>query len=226
MGPYPRYALLVLAFIILVYVVILMGPDHPIPVIGAVGLAGYYILEFMFKGEKMTSQTMDSDDISTNVVQNGNIAFNRDYDLMTGAPLNQIDPRLQRQWGMPIGEDNSYIDNSDVVEQSISGGDSVFQPMMQGTSATSAGQLGNFAMGRPGKSVLHDIPQTNLASADELIARKQAHNLDLSRRALEGAVRSTRNKFDKYFQNELAECEELVWWSAEASTDTDYDVPY
>lgn len=224
MGTYPRYAVLVLAFIILVYVIVVMGADYPIPVIGLVGIAGYYILEFMMNAEKMTSPS--DIEMSSDVVQNGNIAFNRDYDLMTGAPLNQIDPRLQRQWGIP-GEDDSYIDNSDVVEQSISGGDSVFQPMMQGTSATSAGQLGNFAMGRPGKSVLHDIPQTNLASADELIARKQAHNLDLSRRAIEGTVRSTRNKFDKYFQNELAECEGLVWWSAEASeADTDYDVPY
>jgi hypothetical protein len=223
---YARYALLVLAFIILVYIVVLMGADHPVPVIGGVAIAGYYILEFIFKKEKMTS-IMDSSDMSSDVVQNGNIAFNRDYDLMTGGELNRIDPRLQRQYGMPVGEDDSYIDNSDVVEQSISGGDSVFQPMMQGSSATSAGQLGNFAMGRPGRSVLHDIPQTNLASADELVARKQAHNLDLSRRAIEGAVRSTRNKFDKYFQNELAECEGLVWWSAEASeADTDYEVPY
>ena len=217
MDPNLRRVIIVLCLVILIYIAVTLGADHPYLVSGLVAVAGYWLFKSVFEG--MTSASPIIPD--NQVVQNGALAFDRDYDLRAGAPLNQIDPQLQRQYA--VGYGNSELDNTDVVMQSIAP-NALFQPINQGVSATSNAQLSNFTMGEPGYSIMAEAPQTNLASADELVARKQQHNLGLSRRAIDGAVRSTRNKFDKYFQNELTENEGRVWWSSEASeADTDFE---
>ena len=63
-------------------------------------------------------------------------------------------------------------------------------------------------------------------SMDDKLARKQQHRADINKRAIDGRVRATKNLYEKYFANELAENEARDWWDGEASdNENDYLYP-
>lgn len=63
-------------------------------------------------------------------------------------------------------------------------------------------------------------------NVDEQMARMQSHISDRNRRAINGAVRATRNKFDKFFEQELRENETRHWWENEYADYEEMDRPY
>ena len=61
---------------------------------------------------------------------------------------------------------------------------------------------------------------------DEQLVRMQQNISDKNKRAIDGAVRSTKNKFSIYFEDELAQNEQREWWSNENKDFEMMDRPY
>lgn len=144
---------------------------------------------------------------------------------------DQLDSMKQRVLGMGEEIDNNAntgIDHSDLVDAVISGGSSYFQPIGQGVSTTSSAEESVFNLEQPaadgdGEYNMYDIGITSAPNMDELLARKQQHRANMNKKAIDGRVRSTRNIYEKYFNNELNENEHRVWWSSEAvDLETDF----
>ena len=158
---------------------------------------------------------LDTDDNSMSIY--GNMSLANDMDS-TQQRIPNID--------LTRGE----IDNSDLVEQVVQRGNTVFQPANLGVTAASSAQLTNFTLAGPSGIPIYDhmptysIAQNNHNSIDELLARKQQHRGSMNQRAIDGRVRSTKNLYKRYFQNELDENEKRVWYSAEAhEMETDFE---
>jgi hypothetical protein len=121
--------------------------------------------------------------------------------------------------------ENSALDNSDMIQDYIQKGSSIFQPgTAQGVTTTSSAQHSNFTLAQPGMYMEYSVPINGRGyNADEALARKQQHRSSMNKRAIDGAVRSTRNIYQKYFTDELNENEEREWWTAEAQPiETDF----
>lgn len=146
-----------------------------------------------------------------------NISTHDDIDSMRQRILNPIPPAL--------GE----IDNSDVVAQVVQRGNTVFQPNGVGVTPTISAEMSKFSLGGPSgipyldDDTPYDIPQVNVNSLDETIARKQAHTALNNKKAIDGHVRSTRNIYQKYFTDELNENSDREWWGNNGtSLETDF----
>lgn len=149
-----------------------------------------------------------------------NISTHDDIDSMRQRILNPISP------GTPI---SGEIDNSDVVAQVVQRGNTVFQPNGIGVTPTISAEMSKFSLGGPSgipyldDDTPYDIPQVNVNSLDETIARKQAHTALNNKKAIDGHVRSTRNIYQKYFTNELNENSDREWWGNNGtSLETDF----
>ena len=141
--------------------------------------------------------------------------------------MNDINPLGQRNVDFEF-EESDDIDNSDLIEDAIQRSSSTFQPLNVGgvTPLTSA-EKSHFRLAQPATRGIagldYSVPIEEAGvNADANLARKQHHRSSMNKRAIDGTVRSTRNKFNKYFQNELDENEEREWWSTDPGIDIDW----
>lgn len=176
----------------------------------------------------MPSNTVSSDETTLNVntdddrySEYNNISLSRDIDTMT-----------QRRADLVFSNDPSKpIDNSDLIHEAAMNYSSTFQPQLsQGVTASQSADGSGFNLGEPDAPagiIKYSVPLNDFAyDLDESLARKQQHRSDMNKKAIDGAVRSTRNIYQKYFSNELNTNSEKQWWSAE-STDFETDFhPY
>lgn len=226
----PFHYLVIFVFIVIIYIAsqFLRLDEHPTEGIVLLSAAGAILIGFVLASETEhfylpagtipSSEVADGDDLNINEDEYehskyGNIAESRDLDSMD-----------QRIYDQKFGNENDNIDNADIVEEALARGNAVFQPNRVGVSTTNNAQLSNFNLGEPGIMSEYNIPQTNTITADEMLARKQQHRASINKKAIDGKIRSTKNIYKKYFENELEENERRVWWSAEAAEfSTDFD---
>lgn len=230
-------AVLMLAFIILIYLVVVFGAEYPITVMGLVTVCGLVIVGCLF-GDSQTEHLTENagSEVETSTVSEEGISEiddDRFYSKYQNVDMLDLDSMLQRPYNINFakgasGDKSGVIDNSAAIEEAISRGNTVFQPSMQGVSVTSSAMLSNFNMAEPGPIPDYAIPLNNRAtSVDESLARKMQHRGAMNKKAIDGAVRTTKNKFVKLFQNELDENEKQDWWSAQANEiETDFLPPY
>lgn len=157
------------------------------------------------------------------------VAVSRDFGVM---PVSQ----LQRDYDLPEGADNKdEMDNADVVTRFITGGADTYVP--EEASSQSYYKVHDLAYPKhpgyemgAGSDLLYgqSVPlNENAINNDDKLSRGQMHRSQMNKRAIDGAVRATRNQFDKYFSNELDENEKREWWSHQADdVETDYQYYY
>jgi hypothetical protein len=149
----------------------------------------------------------------------GNISMARDIDSMEQRSIDLV---------LPDDKSNAGWDNSDLVEASIDKHSSNFQPdRAHGFSSTNSAYLSNMTLGEPNPLMPptnYTVPLNDFAyDLDESLSRGQQYRASINKRAIDGAVRSTRNVFQKSFTNELDENEAREWWSAESTKfETDF----
>lgn len=166
---------------------------------------------------------------ATNKTSDGiNIDDNRFSEYGNISLMNDINPLGQTQPNMRFDSTGADIDNSDVIEMALGRGSSTFQPArVSGVTPTSSATESHYRLAHPpsqdiaGLEYMTPINEAGL-NADASIARKQQHRSSMNKRAIDGAVRSTRNKFAKYFTNELDENEDRVWWETDHNLETDW----
>jgi hypothetical protein len=158
----------------------------------------------------------NSDD--TSFSEYDNISFQRDIDSMG---QRNIDLELS-----PV--DTTEFDNTDIVESAIAKHSSNFQPdRAHGFSSSNSAYLSNMTLGEPdpnGNNLRYTVPLNDFAyDLDESLSRGQQYRASINKRAIDGAVRSTKNIFQRFFNNEMDENEKRVWYSAEAQDlETDF----
>lgn len=149
-----------------------------------------------------------------------------DYDISPYGNIsvaNDIDMMEQRRPNLVYPNGVDKIDNSDVVDQFVSRGSSYFQPNMQGVTPVTYAGTSAFNMHEQGPLSEYYTPLEGRMSIDEMAARKQQHRAAINKKAIDGAVRSTRDIYERFFNSELEENEGNVWWSAEAAPiETDF----
>lgn len=166
-----------------------------------------------------------------------NLAGSDDYDLSEYDNISlteDVDSLLQRDtgfngFGTPDG--NVDIDNSDLVDQIVSGGDTVFQPAHgRGVSATSNSSMNPMSLGAAtglpyfDDLSVYDSPTNGQISIDQKLAISQQHRGAIAKKAMDGYVRSTRNLYEKYFSAELDQNSNREWWddSGDDNLETDF----
>jgi hypothetical protein len=233
-----RGALLAFAFIILIYLVVLYGADYPVAAIGMATICMLIVGSYLLNPqavEKMTENV--GGPVDTDLVQGDTPLADEDQYIgkYQNVRTGDLDNMLQRNYSMDFAKqsDGSYqtsdeIDNSDAVEEAITRGNTVFQPSMQGVSATSSAMLSSFNLAEPGPMPEYKIPLNNRATTvDESVSRKQQHRGAMNKKAIDGVVRNTKNAYQRCFLNELDENYHKDWWSAEShDVETDFMPPY
>lgn len=68
--------------------------------------------------------------------------------------------------------------------------------------------------------VIDSVYNKKLLSADERLANQSIISGNKNKRAIDGAVRATREQFQCHFEDELREHEKRDWWD-----ENDYDTP-
>jgi hypothetical protein len=220
---------LVLVFLIIALVFIaLVGGDlnkHSY-LIGVIGiLAAGYLLSMNTKSSHVSEHMEEPREITTDVAtKDGKMLIDIDETALSPygniGTADNVDTLFQRKTDLDMtGVEKDDLDNSDLVQDLMQKGSSIFQPnTAQGTTASKAGYHSNFKLAEPGMYMEYSTPINPRGyNADEALSRAQQHRADINKRAIDGAVRSTRNIFEKYFFNELRETEMRDWWSAEAS---------
>jgi hypothetical protein len=182
--------------------------------------------EHMEEPREITSSVVDT----AGDVRDAHMLINTDENVFSQygniGTSNNVDTLFQRNTDLDmtnVAPDD--LDNSDFVQEYIQKGSSIFQPnTAQGVTASSSAYHSNFKLAQPGMYMEYSVPINPRGyNADEALARKQQHRASINKRAIDGAVRSTRNIFNRFFQNELSENEEREWWSAEAQNfETDF----
>lgn len=203
--------LIVFAFVILVFAAIYMASKAgPHPGVLALIVLVYFIATYVLR-EGYTNPN------SILLPTGGGLNDNSKLSRYGNLPISEIDMSTQE---MPsgFGSATGVIDNSDVIEQAITRGVSLFNPDGSGFSPLQA----DSATVGPGMN----NPLSGKQNIDEMMARKAQHTSSLNKRALDGAVRSTKNKYWINFQEELDENEKREWWTSEAQDmETDW-TPY
>lgn len=232
----PVHLILAIFFIIIIYLATYFFrlDEHPYEALVIITICGVVFMGmimndniehlYMPAGVLATSNVVDSDgELNINeddldISGYGNVSESGDIDMMD-----------QRMHSMNFGLTSEYpegkFDNSAAMEEALWRGNVVFQPNAVGISTTNNAALTNFSLGEPGVMSDYDIPLNPASTTmDETLARKQQQRASINKRAIDGAVRSTKNMFQKYFANELDENEKRVWWSDEAQElTTDFD---
>lgn len=222
---------IVFLIIVLIFVGIIGGESQTVNVIIAliIAAAGFY---FLGVGKPNASEHMEEPkEITTNVATaDGQMLIDTaDDDLSPYGNITlsgDVDTLFQRKTTLDMTNVKpDDLDNSDMVQIAMQRGSSIFQPnTAQGTTASQAGYHSNFKLGQPGMYMEYSVPINPRGyTADEALARLQQHRSEINKKAIDGAVRNTRNVFEKYFVNELKENEDREWWSAEAQPmETDF----
>lgn len=141
------------------------------------------------------------------------------YNNITEDDINLASQEPQN-YGTPIIEHNENIDNSDNIETAITRGTSLFFPNSIGFTPTA------IMPDMPSHWKDYNIPLSGQQDLDERLATKQQQRSNLNKIAIDGSVRSTKNIYEKYFNEELQENEDRVWWSSESQPiETDW-TPY
>lgn len=234
--------LLVILFIVLIYVV-LCGKGNTSQTKAIIVLTGIVLVSYLTKfpkslwdsitpGSSGTSEHMEEPrKITTSTVSDtGQLLIDTDENALSQygniGTSNNVDTLYQRHTDLDmtnVAPDD--LDNSDFVQDAMQKGSSIFQPnTAQGVTASRAAYHSNFTLAQPGMYMEYSVPINPRGyNADEALARKQQHRADINKKAIDGAVRSTRNIFNRFFQNELQENENNDWWSAEAAEfETDF----
>lgn len=147
----------------------------------------------------------------------GNVSLSEDIDMAQQMDSDAFNATAFKNSGF---NKSSTIDNNDVIEEAITRGVSLFNP-----SENSFTPINGNAVDLVQASKF-DIPLSGKQNVDELLARKQQQRANLNKMAIDGAVQSTKNIYEKYFSEELDENEHRVWWSSEAQDlETDWN-PY
>ncbi len=174
-----------------------------------------------------TIREVDNNAVQTDGVLNYNYDNNRFSEHGNITMARDIDSMEQRI--IDINLDNEGpIDNADTVESALEKGSSNFQPdRAHGFSSTSSAYLSNYTLGEPNPNTSkldYHVPLNDAAyDLDESLSRGQQYRASINKRAIDGAVRHTRNSFKRVFSNELNENEKRVWYSAEAEDlETDF----
>jgi hypothetical protein len=196
-------------------------------------LAAAYIVMIMFKGgEHLTNPdalygetaiegtplSIDTDD--RRFSEFGNISLIDDIDSTHQRRADLIIPSTP-----DVEED---LDNGDMVGASMLKHSSLFLPNnAQGVTPTSSAYMSSFTLGEPDPgtaSIQYSVPLDDSGfNLDQALARGQQHRASINKRAIDGAVRATKNLYKRVFGNELAEHEEREWWGAQSTTfETDF----
>jgi len=191
-----------------------------------IGVLGYYYIavnkEHLESLVPITSNMVQSDDVlnynydNNRYSEHGNITMARDIDSMQ-----------QRSIDLDLSSSDD-IDNADTVETAIEKHSSNFQPdRAHGFSSTNSAYLSNYTLGEPNPAMAklsYTVPLNDAAyDLDESLSRGQQYRASINKRSIDGAVRHTRNSYNRVFSNELKENEKRVWYSAEAEDlETDF----
>jgi hypothetical protein len=231
---------LVILFVIIVYVAHSMyDPSDPFIMTGLLSVGiGFVALVYIVSNEKSENLIVlprESPLVypSSNVVSDGELSYN-DQDYSDG-------PSISRNFIMdPIGQtdrnfsfENNEMDNADAVAQYVTGGAQTYIPSE--VSSSNYYSVHDLAYPkRPGSEIGDARPELvfgsgsvvlndNAISIDDKLTRGQQHRAEMNKRAIDGAVRATRDQFSKYFANELPENESREWWDGQADDmETDY----
>jgi len=170
---------------------------------------------------------IDSNVVGPDEVLNYNYDNNRYSEHGNITMARDIDSMEQRIIDVVI-DNKGPIDTADAVEASLERHSSNFQPdRAHGFSSTSSAYLSNYTLGEPNPNTAkldYRVPLNDAAyDLDESLSRGQQYRASINKRAIDGAVRHTRNSFARVFSNELNENEKRVWYSAEAEDlETDF----
>jgi hypothetical protein len=223
---------IVFLIIVLIFVGIIGGGAQTVNIIIAliIAAAGFYFLgigvpsapsEHMEEPKEITTEVATPDGQMLIDTADGDLS---PYGNITVS--GDVDTLFQRKTTLDMTDVKpDDLDNSDMVQSAMQRGSSIFQPnTAQGTTASQAGYHSNFKLAQPGMYMEYSVPINPRGyTADEALARLQQHRSEINKKAIDGAVRNTRNVFEKYFVNELKENEDREWWSAEAQPmETDF----
>lgn len=235
------HTLIIAVIIIIVICLVLSGKGASQQVRNLIIIAGAvfvsYITNFpqgMWRGNRDTGETENMEEpreITTNTVSaDGQMLIDTDENALSqygniGTSSN-VDTLFQRHTDLDMTDvARDDLDNSDFVQLAMQKGSTIFQPnTAQGVTASSSAYHSNFKLAQPGMYMEYSVPINQRGyNADEALSRAQQHRSSINKRAIDGAVRSTRNIYERFFQNELNENEQREWWSAEAQPfETDF----
>jgi hypothetical protein len=251
LGLGPTQLFIVLIFIILVYVAHSMyNPDDRFMSAALATLGGSFML-LVYYGWGQDESFVDyehapglgaSDHIlrpaDNDTLRDGRLNFNdQDRHLNTHGNISwEDDAGYVTQTDRDLAMESDDLDNTDVVRAYTEGGVSRTHMPLEATSSDfhSVRQLAynkhpGYNTGEGPGDLLYSEYQVPLSdraiNMDDKMARKQHHRADMNKKAIDGAVRSTRDKFDKYFANELPENESREWWGGDA-LDKESDFKY
>lgn len=169
-------------------------------------IASTILFGYMFSNSNLFSEHFD-------------VNHNLELSKYGNLPIDEIDMTVQE---VPISSKmhNKKIDNSDIIESTITRGTTLFRPNGTGFSPL----IGD--INAPEYFYKYDMPLSGQQNIDEMLARKQQDRANLNKKAIDGAVMSTKNLYSKYFHEELDENEHRVWYSSEAQDIEDDWNPY
>jgi len=242
---------LALLFIIIVYCVVTMyDPDDPFVMSGLLAVcASFFVLLYYSKTAAEVAENLVDQTIFTGKNHPGDNYLRTPYGDVVGKggdlQFDDQDHALSRYGNIsrnfdvaPVGQtdrdynfENDELDNGDVVTQFLTGGANTYVPgEVKSANYYSVHDLAypkhpGQEMGE-GSDLLYgnSVPLNERAiTMDDKLSRGQKHRAQMNKRAIDGAVRATRNQFDKYFVNELDENEKREWWGGQAEdNETDY----
>ena len=221
--------ILLALIIVIIFLVVGYWDESGVLVKSTIMLAGFGLVALISNWTTVSEklETLEITRKPTNDTQDFNIDDNRFSEYGNISQMNDLNPLDQRSPDFEFDQSDD-IDNSDIVEDSLRRSSSTFQPNNTGgvTPITSA-EKSHFRMAHPPTSSIagldYSVPLGEAGlNADANLARKQHHRASINKRAIDGAVRSTRNKFAKYFQNELDENESRIWWETDQNLETDW----
>jgi hypothetical protein len=218
----------IILLVILLLVIIFIQAGYPGNWVVIIAVVAALLTEILMRprSEHLETITAPSDDAASAVVASASDdVIESEYGNITVS--NDVDSTYQMQSDLFYG-DTKTIDNSDVINTSLLRGSSLFLPNhAQGVTTTSSALLSSFTLAEPDpitNTLSYTTPMDDSAyNLDQALARKQQHRSAMNKKAIDGAVRSTKNAFQRVFKNELAETEARDWWSSEA---TDFETDF
>jgi hypothetical protein len=158
--------------------------------------------------------------------EHDNISLTEDVDSLLQIP----DTKFTELESSDSDSQSLNFDNSDLVDQIVSGGDTVFHPAHgRGVSTTSNASMNPLSLGAAtglpyfDDLSMFDSPTNGQINIDEKLAISQQHRGSIAKKAMDGYVRSTRNLYEKYFSEELDQNSNREWWDDSGnSLETDF----
>lgn len=131
-----------------------------------------------------------------------------DYSLNKYGNISISDIDMTRQQRFTSFKKSNFIDNSDVIEEVLSGGSSLFQPNGGGYSPVNA------VYRQPKKFNSYLTPLTGSQNVDELLARKMQQRGTMNYQSMTGTARVNKDIYQKYYFEELNENQHKNWFSS------------